>query len=65
MVSASMGLIIFAMFRYCDPIADGIIMSKDQVSFLYIKLIWFITSTRAIVTPIQLINVQYLQKLEI
>ena len=25
------GLIIYAAFRYCDPIKDGVIFSKDQV----------------------------------
>ena len=30
-LSAALGLIIFAAYKYCDPIKDGAIFSNDQV----------------------------------
>lgn len=33
LLSAALGLIIFAAFRYCDPIEEGAIFTNDQVNF--------------------------------
>ena len=31
LLTAAIGVIMFAAFRYCDPIKDGVIFSNDQV----------------------------------
>ena len=35
-LSAALGLIIFAAYKYCDPIKDGVISKKDQVKLTII-----------------------------
>ena len=31
LLTAAIGVIMFAAFRYCDPIKDGVIIRNDQV----------------------------------